>query len=57
MTGDRTHTSRVSSQINPTVIIVIGSGTWKSVETCMDSDARSSIGKGQPPPGSSLDSA
>ncbi len=57
MTGDRTHTSRVSSQINPTVIIVIGSGTWRSVETCMDSDARSSIGKGQPPRRSSLDSA
>ena len=56
MTGDRTHTSRVSSQINPTVITVIGAGTWKSVETCKGSDVRSFIGKSQPPLGSSVDS-
>ena len=56
MTGDSAHTSRVSSQINPTVITVIGAGTWKSVETCKGSDVRSFIGKSPPLRGSSLDS-
>jgi hypothetical protein len=40
MTGDRTHASRVSSQINPTVITVIGAGIWKSVGTCKASDVQ-----------------
>ncbi len=48
MTGDSAHTSRVSSQINPTVITVIGAGTWKSVEPCTGSDVRSFIGKSPP---------
>ena len=48
MTGDSTHTSRVSSQINPTVVIVIGAGIWKSVEPCKGSDVRSFIGKSPP---------
>ena len=48
MTGDSADTSRVSSQINPIVVIVIGAGTWKSVETCKGSDVRSFIGKSPP---------
>jgi hypothetical protein len=48
MTGDSAHTSRVSSQINPIVIAVIGAGTWKSVEPCKGSDVRSFIGKSPP---------
>ena len=56
MTGDRAHTSRVSSQINPTVITVIIAETWKSVETCKAWDVPSFIGESQLPRGSSLDS-
>lgn len=56
MTGDSAHTSRVSSQINLTVVIVIGAGIWKSVEPCKGSDVRSYIGKSQALRGSSLGS-